>query len=68
VSTFDLNGDTGKEHLRDTDHVDYLVKQCFVSWTPEKIVFIEDGSKNLFVYETINGRGIMEAKCMGKLS
>ena len=40
----------------------------FVPWTPEKIVFIEDGSKNLFVYETINGRGIMEAKCAGKLS
>jgi len=40
----------------------------FVPWTPEKIVFIEDGSNNIFVYETINGRGIMEAECAGKLS
>jgi len=68
VSIFDLNGDTGKEHLRDTDYVNYLVKQGFVSWTPKKIVFIKDGSKNLFVYETINGRGIIEAKYVGKLS
>jgi len=29
---------------------------------------IGDGSKNLFVYETINGGGIMEAKCARKLS
>ena len=29
---------------------------------------IGDGSKNLFVYETINGGGIMEAKCTRKLS
>ena len=25
MSIFNLNGDIGKEHLRDTDHADYLV-------------------------------------------
>jgi len=56
------------EHLRDTDNADYLVKQGFVPCTPEKMVFIGNSSKNLFVYEAINGRGIMEAECARKLS
>ena len=54
--------------MRDTDNADYLVKQGFVSCTPKKMVFIGDGSKNLFVYEAINGGGIMKAKCARKLS
>jgi len=54
--------------LRDTDNTDYLVKQGFVPCTPEKMVFIGDSSKNLFVCEAINGGGIMEAECARKLS
>ena len=56
------------KHLRDTDNADYLVKQGFVPCTPKKMVFIGDGSKNLFVYEAINGEDIMEAECARKLS
>jgi len=56
------------EHLRDTDNANYLVKQGFVPCTSEKMVFIGDSSKNLFVYEAINGGGIMEAECARKLS
>ena len=48
--------------MRDTDNADYLVKQGFAPCTPEKMIFIGDSSKNLFVYEAINGGGIMEAE------
>jgi len=54
--------------LRDTGNADYLVKQGFVPCTPKKMVFIGDSSKNLFVYEAINGEDIMEAECARKLS
>jgi len=72
VLALDLNltGDIGKKPVKDADPAEILGQARILCLALlQKVVLVEDGSKRgLFVNETFNGRGIMEAESARKLS
>jgi len=72
VLALDLNltGDVGKEPVKDADPAEILGQARVLGLALlKKVVLVEDGSKRgLLVYETLNGRGIVEAESARKLS